>query len=102
MAAAWPRSVMAVSSVRPGTTQDWAIVLAVVECLDAVSMDRFDCTHGRGCLIKGTRRVFHHIIYYPTVPAPVPWPRQQPPSFVPFTGNSRRLDAIPEGEESEK
>ena len=86
---------MAVSSVRPGTIQDWAIVLAVVECLDAVSMDRFDCTHGRGCLIKGIRRIF-------IVPAPVPRPRQQPLSFVPFTGNSRRLDAIPEGEESEK
>ena len=73
-----PRSMT--SQAPDGELAGWNIIVSVSEYLDVVSITRFDNTHRNASLMKGVRRTFVHYS----------------PSFVPFAGQGRRLDASPE------
>ena len=66
-----------------GEAAGWNIIASVSEYLDVVSITRFDSAHRSASLMRGVRRTFRvHLAH--------------PPSFVPFAGRGRRLDASPE------
>ena len=70
----------------------WDTISIVSDCLDVVSMTRFDNSHRNACLIRGVRRTFQTVA---PAPASKASPLQSQPSFVPFEGKSQRLDATP-------
>ena len=72
----------------PQPLQGWRIIKALFQYCSAIDIDKFDPTHRYACLLKGIRRKFQRVRQFVARP------------FIPFAGRGRRLDAIPEEEQS--